>query len=380
MKSVRLIPTVLLAIFLQQPAFSQCDVSSAQAPDLVSNTSFPGSDFDWDNASFVLSSNNQYASAGFTLGLFATVQSDLMMLSDFDISVPLAVTICGIEVKIERKASGLGILGASVRDNIVQLVKNGSATGTNKATATNWTGSKVTTTYGGSSDLWGTTWTSADVNNANFGLSFSAELRSGAAGLFLSADIDNVTITVYYQHIVLPGYSSSFSGNAKGNFVELEWKTKEEHNIKEFAVERQSVHGKWETVARLDGTSNHGRRKEFTVLDMPQSKNNQYRIKFLAENGTVAYSEVITVQLAEIPAALFVCVDPVNKTLVLRSDEPIQLCRIIGPDGKTRSYTPNLADNKNISIPSTLLPQGHFIVEAHIKGNKRRAEQFYLRK
>ena len=380
MKSLRLIPSILLAIFLQQATYSQCVASSAQVPDLVSNTSFSGSDFDWDDAGFVLSSNNQYASAGFTLGLFATVQSDLMMLSDFDISVPLAVTICGIEVKIERKASGLGILGASVRDNIVQLVKNGSAIGTNKATAANWTGSKVTTTYGGSSDLWGTTWTSADVNNSNFGLSFSAELRSGAAGLFLSADIDNVTITVYYQHVVLPGSSSSFTGNAKGNFVELIWKTKEEHNIKEFAVERQTIHGNWETVARVEGATNSGRRKEFTVLDMPQNKNNQYRTKFLAENGTVAYSEVITVLLAELPGDLIICVDPINKTLLLRGDEPIQLCRIIRLDGKTSSYRPNLAGNKNISIPSTLLPEGHFIVEAHMKGNKRRSEQFYLRK
>ena len=380
MKSVRLIPTILLAIFLQQAAFSQCDVSLAQAPDLVANTSFSGSDFDWDDASLVLSSNNQYASAGFTLGLFATVQSDLMMLSDFDISVPLAVTICGIEVKIERKASGLGILGASVRDNIVRLVKNGSAIGTNQATATNWTGSKVTATYGGASDLWGTTWTSADVNNANFGLAFSAELRSGAAGLFLSADVDNVTITVYYQHIVLPGNSASFTGNAKGNFVELTWKTKDDHSFTEFVVERQSLHGNWEAIARLDGATNHGKRKEFTVLDMPPNKNNQYRTKLLAGNGTVAYSEVITVLLAERPGDLFICVDPINKALLLRSDEPIQLCRIISLDGRTSSYIPAVTANKNIYIPSNVLPDGHFIVEAHMKGNKRRSEQFYLRK
>lgn len=371
---------MLLGIFLQHAAYSQCDVSSAQSPDLVSNSSFSGSDFDWDDASFVLSSNNQFASAGFLLGLFATVQSDYMMLEDFDISIPLAVTICGIEVKIERKASGLGLLGASVRDHIVQLVKNGSAVGTNKASSTNWTGSKVTTTYGGSSDLWGTTWTSADVNSSNFGLSFSAELRSGAAGLFLSADVDNVTITVYYQHIVLPGRNMSFTGNAKGKIVELICKIKEEENIKEFAVERQSVHSQWETIAHLHGMNNPNRKKEFVVYDLPQSKNSQYRAKLLSENGTVAYSEIITVQLNESPGNIFICVDPNNKTLIIRADETLQHCRIISLDGKTSTLMPNRVGSKNIYIPSPMLPEGHFIVEANMKGNKRRTEQFYLRK
>ncbi len=378
MKNLSLLTLLPLAFFMWQVASAQCNVSSVQTPDVASNNSFSGSDFDWDDANLALSSNNQYASAGFTLGLFATVQSDYMTLSDFDISIPLAVTICGIEVTIERKASGLGILGASVRDHVVQLVKNGSLVGNNKASSTNWTGSKVTTTYGGSSDLWGTTWTSADVNHNNFGLSFSAELRSGAAGLFLSADIDNVTITVYYQHVVLPGSVLSFTGTPKGNSVELAWSIKDEHNIKGFEVERQSVHSSWETVARLNVITPG--KNEFAVYDLPQSKNNQYRLKIIDEKGGLSYSEIITVQSPDGPGDVCMTVDANNRTIVIRADEPIQFYKIVSLDGTRSTYVSTAVNNTIIAISPEDLPGGHIIVQAQAKGNKRHTQQFYLRK
>lgn len=207
---------LLTTLLLHYTGNTQCDVSDIKHPASVINNNSTGN-FDWDDATNVYSSNNAHASAGFLLGAFATVHSNYMMLEDFDIAIPATVTICGIEVRLERKASGLGVLGASVRDHTVRLLKNGSIVGTNKAnTSLAWTGSDVTITYGSSSDLWGQTWTSADINAANFGLAFSAELRSGLAGLFLSADVDNARITVYYQHIVLPMAVHNFKAVKKG--------------------------------------------------------------------------------------------------------------------------------------------------------------------
>lgn len=41
--------------------------------------------------------------------------------------------------------------------------------GTNKAvTGTTWGTTFSTVTYGGTNDLWGTTWTPSDINSANF--------------------------------------------------------------------------------------------------------------------------------------------------------------------------------------------------------------------
>jgi hypothetical protein len=205
MKSVKHI-TLLLAIipgFLYKSSFAQCSPSNARSPANVTEANLSGSDFDWNDANDVLTSNDDYAYAGATLTLLnPSKYSNYITLTNFSMSIPVAVTICGIVVQIDRKASGLS-LGAVVKDYRVRLVKDGSVTGNNNASGSGWTGSETTATYGSSSDLWGTTWTPADINSVNFGVALSAEI-SGLLGVFLSADVDNVRITVYYQHIVLP--------------------------------------------------------------------------------------------------------------------------------------------------------------------------------
>ncbi len=54
----------------------------------------------------------------------------------------------------------------------------------------------MTQNYGTTSDLWGTTWTAADINNANFGLKFTAKAGTTAT----TANVDYITITVTYTN------------------------------------------------------------------------------------------------------------------------------------------------------------------------------------
>ena len=78
----------------------------------------------------------------------------------------------------------------------MQLTNNGSPVGTNKAAIGLWnSNTEETFTYGSSSDLWGTTWTPADINNANFGVYFKAR----DSGLnFAVASVDFISVKVYY--------------------------------------------------------------------------------------------------------------------------------------------------------------------------------------
>jgi hypothetical protein len=122
MKSVKN-NTLLLAIilsFFYKISFAQCSVSSAQPPATVTETNLSGSDFEWDNANDVLTSNDDYAYAGATLTLLnPSKYSDYMSLTNFNMSIPAAVTICGIVVQIDRKASGLSL--AAVVDSYCLL-------------------------------------------------------------------------------------------------------------------------------------------------------------------------------------------------------------------------------------------------------------------
>ena len=81
---------------------------------------------------------------------------------------------------------------ATVTDNDITLLKAGVATGTAKSGAA-WALSDALDSFGGAADLWGASWTPADINSATFGVQLSA--TSGGA---IGASVDYVQITVSY--------------------------------------------------------------------------------------------------------------------------------------------------------------------------------------
>lgn len=62
--------------------------------------------------------------------------------------------------------------GKAIRDGVVQVTLDAeSSVGANRKNATNWESSVTEVIYGGSSDLWGRTWSLADIKgNPTFGL------------------------------------------------------------------------------------------------------------------------------------------------------------------------------------------------------------------
>lgn len=93
----------------------------------------------------------------------------------FNMNVPDGATVTGIQVLIHRGIAS----GETARDARVSIVKSDGTVGsTNKATTTlQWTSDlSQFRIYGGPGDLWGETWTAADVNDADFGVVLSALL------------------------------------------------------------------------------------------------------------------------------------------------------------------------------------------------------------
>ncbi|MFL5731077.1 MAG: T9SS type A sorting domain-containing protein, partial [Cytophagaceae bacterium] len=71
-------------------------------------------------------------------------------------------------------------------------------TGADRSSAVAWSnaGAGSYTTYGSSSDLWGTTWTISDINDANFGVYLIA--RNTATANAPQVGVDHIRVTVYY--------------------------------------------------------------------------------------------------------------------------------------------------------------------------------------
>jgi hypothetical protein len=163
---------------------------------VVSSTIGVSGDVAWSNVNNAKTSNNSHA----TVDLGAT-PSEYLKATGFGFAIPAGAVINGVQASVERKQTCFGI--CPVTDNIVKLVKAGTVDGSNKAnTSTAWPTTDGTATYGSASDMWGTTWTVSDINNANFGLALSA--KRNAAILNKTAEVDAMSITVYYTVNAVP--------------------------------------------------------------------------------------------------------------------------------------------------------------------------------
>lgn len=141
----------------------------------------------WASVGSVTASDNSYASA--TLAPLEI--SHYIKATNFGFSIPGGATINGILVEWEV----LGTTGINTKDNTARIVKAGVIGSTDRANATSWTSSDTFLPHGSSSDLWGTTWTPADINDSNFGAALSA---IGDASNPSIAQVDSVRITVTY--------------------------------------------------------------------------------------------------------------------------------------------------------------------------------------
>jgi hypothetical protein len=160
----------------------------------------------WASPTFISSDDAGYSSI--TAATYDSPDiSQLLIASAFGFSAEIAAgsTINGITVEIERtNAAG------AASDNRVQLAKGttfANLVGSNLAdTATDWPTIAGIATYGGSGNLWGTTWTEAEVTASSFAVFLS--VQADAANTDVAVDYIRVTID-YTAPASAPGPASS---------------------------------------------------------------------------------------------------------------------------------------------------------------------------
>jgi len=201
--------------------FSQCSATAATNGASFGNDASIGT-LGWSNTGDAMLADNNYATAGQLVALFSSVQTQYLTAQNFGFSIPSGAAICGIEVEVQRHAGGL-IIGSSIKDNSVKIIKNGSVTGSEQSAAASWPGADAYATFGGAANQWGTAWTPADINAPGFGVAISAKL-SVAAAVFLTSYIDHIRITVYYDFLLSPP-PLYFRADAQPAGITLNWAT-----------------------------------------------------------------------------------------------------------------------------------------------------------
>lgn len=139
----------------------------------------------WTNPTNVFAIDAVYASGDITGGGSNT---NNLLTSNYGFAIPATGVIDGILMEFVRH----GINAATLQ---VQIIKGGSLAGTAKPGTDFWPTSDAITSYGGATDLWGTTWAPSDINNSNFGVALSAVNTHGGG----TALVDVVRLTVYWH-------------------------------------------------------------------------------------------------------------------------------------------------------------------------------------
>ena len=122
-------------------------------------------------------------------------------LNVYNFGADVSGTINGIEVRVERHHS-------DVKDKEIYLMDDTTPKGSDKGEkVVHWPSSDGWRTYGGSSDLWGTSWTPTQINASTFGIVLRAENCSSGTR---TASVDCMQVKIYYtplsnDHLMIMG-------------------------------------------------------------------------------------------------------------------------------------------------------------------------------
>jgi hypothetical protein len=222
---------LFLSVFLSRVDIGKVLAATTQDPTLSSNDAGVGT-ASWIATNNVFLWDNNRA----TVSLGKNEISNYLVATGFDFSgIPDGAVILGITVDIDR-SEGDAHSNGGIKDSEVRIVQGGViSTIQNKAdTATWWpaSASEGYATYGSTSDLWGLSWTLAQVKASNFGVAISAlDAKVTKGGGAEVAQIDHIMITVEYSADPVTDQNHFRWRNDDGTEATATWKAVEDSNV-----------------------------------------------------------------------------------------------------------------------------------------------------
>lgn len=165
-------------------------------PTATDTTNGTGTSGQWANPANIFADDGNNATASFLAPPATTFD---LNGKTFGFDIPANAIIDGIVAQIEVPSSTRWANGSGT----VRLQKAGVAVGTNKDGQEASIVNNVHT-YGSETDLWGTTWTPAQINASNFGLVFAAAYTSSGNDFAIAIDYFRITVYWHYDFDVPP--------------------------------------------------------------------------------------------------------------------------------------------------------------------------------
>lgn len=275
----------IIALFLGNNIRAQVQGS----PSTFTTSPIAGSDRTWANTSNAAGSDNLYSDyGGFSTGA-GVKYTDYLVATNFGFSIPAGAANIGIIVEMERADPN-----SRTADHSIRIVKGGVILGDEKSSGAAYPSTDGYQTYGSSGDQWGTTWTPADINAADFGVAIASRRSSNGAN---NGRVDHIRITVIYD-ITLPLKLISFSGIQNNNKVKLDWSSSDESGMSHFELEK-SVNGTNFSKITTVPCTNRFTTTNYSFTDENTAEGKiWYRLKIISNSGDTKYSKVIVIKFS----------------------------------------------------------------------------------
>lgn len=193
---------LLIALSFAGLIFGSPDTASSQSkgrlPDKGTQSvegclACPGTE--WSNTTAITKKDQQFAGTELSENGFCfqtnCFYSRGLIGSDFGFSLPLSATVDGIFVKVSRKAD----VSQAVKDSFIQLQMGFMPVGIKKKAKAFWDVEPGIKSYGSATDLWGSSWSAAEINSSDFSVWMKAYNTSANT---VQASVDFMRVTVYY--------------------------------------------------------------------------------------------------------------------------------------------------------------------------------------
>ncbi|MFY7879506.1 MAG: T9SS type A sorting domain-containing protein, partial [Lacibacter sp.] len=143
---------------------------------------------------------------------------------------------------------------------------------------------------------WGGTYNGYPNRNTTTG--FGVDLRSTVTSDFKNIPARSFPTIGAFEvgSAILPVFWFTFDAKLIGPTVKLNWQTSFEHNSRFFEVEKSADGSTWGTVTRLYAAGESKTTRAYQTNDnQPLPGTSFYRIKQIAADGSISYSDVKTV-------------------------------------------------------------------------------------
>ena len=377
MERLALLNVLLFAVFFNAHSQGCSGSAGPSTGNQFSTLSLSGSFFSWSNPSGAQTSDASYATGSYTLGVLASAYSDYLVVNNFGFNIPSSATICEIIVDIQRNTTGLG-LGNSAQDKSVRLLKNGTLTGNDQASGSAWPSTDGTATYGNSisTGLWGTSWTPADVNNSNFGVAVSALLNSGVIGVGMTAQINQVRVTILYNNIVLGLELQQFTATKTTSGNLLEWTAANTNGpTGSFALFRSADTHDWQTLTTVSAsttinqssfpvTLSNSAASSYSFTDTkPLPGVNYYRLRMDDGSGTPQYSPIASVEDDAVISPVRCWPNPFLDRICVSTSRPMAKLVLKDMQGRTMMTAAPPSGTTEYQMSTPGLPPGIYVLD-----------------